>query len=195
MEQPLSRKLKMENSMMQSLADMTTKKVQQIFVTELSVNNVLQPWEPGVIKYEAFKKEIGCTSDSEMAEKLIQYSLSDEKEFYSNELYCYFFLHDLYKEIKMNHSFLLAKELLLSDEGEEIVSFSITTYYDPYGDGKSDRKVHGFKKYASNVSSKTLKVVNELLNNNRSYYNQAFISIKQYKKVVTFSKEKLLHIL
>ena len=53
--------------------------------------------------------------------------------------------------------------------------FSIISYFDPYGDMKSDRKVHSRKNYESEKSLEEVKAITEKYSDGK-YYNGVDIS-------------------
>lgn len=68
------------------------------------------------------------------------------------------------------------------------ITFSVTRYYDPYGDGKSARKV---LRRTALETKKTEKQVSDYfarVNKNRNYYQEVTLTFKPYKRVVDFDK-------
>lgn len=68
-----------------------------------------------------------------------------------------------------------------------MTTFSITSYYDPYGDGKSDRKVARRTFYHTNGSVDEVKAYVNKYNITADYYNHLSLVFKPYKRTKEFS--------
>ena len=64
-----------------------------------------------------------------------------------------------------------------------ITTFSITTFFDPYGDGKSERKVFSRKFYHTEKSEADIKAI---FPDNGKYYGEIRLIFKSYKKTTLF---------
>jgi hypothetical protein len=82
--------------------------------------------------------------------------------------------------------------LLAIDCLDNETSFSITSYFDPYGDGKSDRKLFSRKFFKSNYSKETIESIHLIINRDRSYYDSTIINFKQYKSAKTLDNNSLV---
>lgn len=83
------------------------------------------------------------------------------------------------------------EEILKSDLKISQTTFSIESYFDPYGDGKSDKKLFKRKFYNTKLSGDSLKKIHVVINKNRNYYSTTFLKIKPYKKTQILEDTKL----
>ncbi len=68
-----------------------------------------------------------------------------------------------------------------------MITFSITTFFDPMGDGKSARKVFKRNFYHSNNDREQIQdFTDTVLNASNSYYGERLLKFKDYKKTKPF---------
>jgi len=72
-----------------------------------------------------------------------------------------------------------------------MITFSIISYFDPYGDSKSDKKVFKRHFFNSNLTRDELSQLVLSTNYNRTYYRQIDIIFKNYKKTKPFEPDKI----
>lgn len=72
----------------------------------------------------------------------------------------------------------------------EDITFSVTSYFDPYGDGKSTRRVFSRKFYKTKQSKHEIQELFYKKNRYCDYYSEQLINFpsKPYKRVIDFDK-------
>jgi hypothetical protein len=69
----------------------------------------------------------------------------------------------------------------------EKITFSLTSFFDPMGDGKTARKVFKRSFYHSTNDRESIKnFVDTVLNASNSYYGEKLLKFKNYKKTKSF---------
>lgn len=66
-----------------------------------------------------------------------------------------------------------------------VITFSVTDFFDPYGDGKSDRKVLSRKFYHTDKTKQDIEAFFKIRLD--QYYNGVRLNFKPYKKTVFFN--------
>lgn len=61
-------------------------------------------------------------------------------------------------------------------------TFSITSYFDPYGDLKSTRKFFKREKFITSLSKEEVKSIIENYNSNADYYSEVTVTFGEHKK-------------
>jgi len=70
------------------------------------------------------------------------------------------------------------------------LTFSVTSYFDPFGDEKSDRKILKREFYITDKSEQEITDYFDNYNSNRDYYHNVTIKFKPYKRTKNFQYQK-----
>ncbi len=73
---------------------------------------------------------------------------------------------------------------------QRFITFSVTKFYDPFGDAKSTRKVFTRKFYAIEKSEIDCNEIQKIIEH-EGYYNEVRVEFKPYQNITVVSKDRL----